>query len=133
MASRNISPTPRELEILAILWEMEEATVRDVYERMRQRERIAQNTVQTFLRAMEEKGLVRHREEGRAFVYRPTYSRERSVANFVDRIFGGAADQLVVSLLRAKKLSQTEIDAIEEMIRSLRESERGGKGAKETN
>ena len=114
------TPTRREHELLAILWEMGEASVRDVYERMRQKERIAQNTVQTFLRAMEEKGLVKHRVVGRAFVYRPAYSRERSVQSFVDTVFSGAAHDLVASLLRVQKLSDDEIDAIEELIQELR-------------
>ena len=66
---------------------------------MRTDEDLAQNTVQTFLRVMEEKGLVEHTSRGRAFVYRPTYGRERTVRGFLDRVFGGAADQLVMSLL----------------------------------
>jgi predicted transcriptional regulator len=113
-------PTRRELEILAILWEMGEASVRDVYERMRQEERIAQNTVQTFLRSMEEKGLVKHRTVGRAFVYRPAYSRERSVKSFVDTVFNGAAHDLVASLLRVQKLSDEEVNAIDKLIQELR-------------
>ncbi len=120
------TPTRRELEILAILWEMGEAGVRDVYERMREREWIAQNTVQTFLRAMEEKGFVKHRIEGRAFVYRPAYSQQQSVQTFVDRVFNGATHDLVVSLLKSQSLSEQELDGIEKMIRELR-SKRSGK------
>ena len=116
------TPTRRELELLAILWEMGEASVRDVYERMRTQERIAQNTVQTFLRAMEEKGLVKHRLEGRAFVYRPAYSRERSLKSFVDTVFNGAVHDLVASLLRVEKLSDEEVDAIDELIQQLRKT-----------
>jgi len=119
MTSDN-APTPRELEILGILWNKGEATVRDVYEVMRESEDVAQNTVQTFLRMMEEKGLVEHTTRGRAFVYRPKYGRERSLRGFLDRVFGGAADQLVLSLLRAKRLSDRELDAIEQMLRDAR-------------
>ncbi len=115
------TPTRRELEILAILWELEEASVRDVYERMRESERIAYNTVQTFLRAMEDKGLVVHRVDGRAFVYRAAYSREKSVSSFVNAVFQGATGDLVVSLLRTQKLSGPEIDEIEDMLKSMRE------------
>ena len=52
------APTERELEILKILWDLGEASVRQVFDVMRAREDIAQNTVQTFLRMMEDKGLV---------------------------------------------------------------------------
>src|SRR5687768_6537068 len=93
------TPTPREFEILSILWNLGEATVREVTDVMQKGEEIAQNTVQTFLRGMEEKGFVQHSTRGRAFVYRATFERERSVRSFLDRVFGGAADQLVMSLL----------------------------------
>jgi BlaI family penicillinase repressor len=114
------SPTPRELEILSILWNKGEATVREVTDVMRAEEDLAQNTVQTFLRMMEEKGLVEHTTRGRAFVYRPLYGRERSLRGFLDRVFGGAADQLVMSLLRAKRLSVRELDAIERLLREAK-------------
>jgi BlaI family transcriptional regulator, penicillinase repressor len=114
------TPTPRELEILGILWNRGEATVREVADIMRADEDLAQNTVQTFLRVMEDKGLVEHTSRGRAFVYRPTYGRERSVRGFLDRVFGGAADQLVMSLLLAKKLSDQELDAIERLLRDAK-------------
>ena len=114
------TPTPRELEILGILWNHGDATVREVADVMRAEEDIAQNTVQTFLRVMEDKGLVEHTTRGRAFVYRPTYGRERSLRGFLDRVFGGAADQLVMSLLRAKRLSPEEIAAIERLLRQAK-------------
>jgi BlaI family transcriptional regulator, penicillinase repressor len=114
------APTPRELEILGILWNKGSATVREVADVMRADEDIAQNTVQTFLRVMEEKGLVKHTNRGRAFVYRPTYGRERSLRGYLDRVFGGAADQLVMSLLRVKKLSPQELEAIEQVLRDAK-------------
>lgn len=117
-----MNPTPRELEILGILWSRGEATVREVADVMRAKEDIAQNTVQTFLRVMEEKGLVEHTSRGRAFVYRPKFERERSLRGFLDRVFGGAADQLVMSLLRAKQLSSEEIEAIEKLLREAKKS-----------
>ncbi|MES2793084.1 MAG: BlaI/MecI/CopY family transcriptional regulator [Planctomycetota bacterium] len=115
------TPTPRELEILGILWNQGEATVREVADIMRAKEDIAQNTVQTFLRVMEDKGLVQHTSRGRAFVYRPTFEREHSVRGFLDRVFGGAADQLVMSLLRVKKLSPKELEAIEQLLQDAKQ------------
>ena len=118
-------PTLRETQILRVLWESGEATVRQVYEELRETEGLAQNTIQTFLRIMETKDLVKHRLEGRTFIYRALHSRERTLAGFVDRVFGGAADQLVATLLRVKPLSEDEIAAIEDMIRKAREGTRG--------
>lgn len=116
MDSAPVAPTERELEILKILWETGPATVRQVWEVMGKQEDLAQNTVQTFLRLMEEKGLVEHTVEGRSFLYRPLYSRQRTVSRFLQRVFDGAADQLVQSLLDAKRLSSEEITAIEQLL-----------------
>ena len=74
-------PTPRELAILKVLWDRGEATVRHVYEALRQDLPIVQNTVQAFLRTMEDKGLVSHRTEGRTFVYRATTPRDATSKN----------------------------------------------------
>ena len=109
-------PTARELEILTILWDIGPATVRQVWEVMKGRDDLAQNTVQTFLRLMEGKGLVTHRSGGRGFLYAPRYSQQRSLSHFLKRVFGGSADQLVKSLLSAKRLSPAELNAIEELI-----------------
>lgn len=114
------APTPRELEILKILWETGPAGVRDVYRRMAQAEDLAYNTVQTMLRIMEEKGLVRHSVEGRAFIYEPLYTREQSVSGYLDRVFDGAADQLLMTLLRAERLSAQELDALHALIQDAR-------------
>src|SRR5687767_6223079 len=97
------TPTERELEILKILWDRGEATVRQVYEEMSESTPIVQNTVQAFLRTMEDKGLVRHRLQGRTFIYQPVHRRDetkrRLVSRVLHRVFDGAVDQLVQSAL----------------------------------
>jgi predicted transcriptional regulator len=118
-------PTERELEILKILWELGEGSVREVYERMSQSAPIVQNTVQAFLRTMEEKGLVRHRVEGRTFIYRPVPARDQTRKNLVggvlDRVFDGAIDQLVQSALSLRKPTREELDKLEELIRQYKD------------
>ena|SRR6185503_14867529 len=117
-------PTERELEILKILWEKGEASVREVYEQMSQSAPIVQNTVQAFLRTMEDKGLVRHRSQGRTFIYRPVPQRDQTQKNLVggvlDRVFDGAIDQLVQSALSLRKPTRDELDKLEELIRQYR-------------
>jgi predicted transcriptional regulator len=116
------APTPRELEILKVLWDLGPVSVRDVYRRLAeaQDDDLAYNTVQTLLRIMETKGLVKHHLDGRAFIYTPTYSREESVRGFVDRVFDGAAEQLVMTLLSAERLSHQELERLQHMIQDAR-------------
>src|SRR5205085_8567609 len=68
------NPTPRELEILKVLWEHGPSSVRRVHRYLARFEDLAYNTVQTLLRIMEEKGLAEHHVEGRTFIYTPRYS-----------------------------------------------------------
>ena len=115
-----MTPTERELDILKVLWDRGEATVREVYEALRDRLPIVQNTVQAFLRTMEEKGLVKHRLEGRTFVYRPVHHRQQTArhlaSQLLERAFGGAVDQLVQSVLEARQPTAQELEKLAEVI-----------------
>jgi BlaI family penicillinase repressor len=114
------TPTERELDILKVLWDRGEATVRDVYEELRQRLPIVQNTVQAFLRTMEEKGLVSHRLDGRSFIYRPTYEREQTTQQLTEqlltRAFDGVIDQLVQSVLSLRQPTKEELERLEQLL-----------------
>jgi predicted transcriptional regulator len=128
------SPTPRELEILKVLWDLGPATVAEVYRRLRDRREPdgadpkpqAQNTIQTLMRIMATKGLLTYEIQGRTFIYRPCYSRDESAARFLDRVFDGAASQLVQSLLKSEKIPAAELDALHTMIAQARRTEPGG-------
>jgi BlaI family penicillinase repressor len=115
------APTPRELEILKVLWELGPSTVREVYEHRFQAQGVAQNTVQTLLRLMaEQKGLVTYRQEGRAFRYTAAYSRDQFTAHFLDNVFDGAASQIVMSLLRSERITPAELERMRAMIDAAR-------------
>lgn len=118
------SPSGREIEILKVLWELGSGSVRDVYERLCPRQELAFNTIQTLLRIMDEKGLVRHIERGRTFVYLPAYSREQETARFLDKVFDGAMDQFVASLLKTRRVRPNELA---ELKRLLNKARRAGK------
>ena len=115
-------PTDRELAILKILWDREEATVREVYEILREELDIVQNTVQAFLRTMTEKGLVTHRSVGRTFVYRPLVKQEqtsqRMLARLMHRVFDGSLDQLVASAVSLKDPSPDELARLRSLLES---------------
>ena len=115
------SPTARELEILKVLWDQGPCSVRTVHRELaRHNPELAYNTVQTLLRIMEKKGWAGHHVEGRTFIYTPRYSREDSAARFLDRVFDGAATQLVLSLLRGERISAEELDRMQAMIAEAR-------------
>lgn len=117
------SPTPREMAILKVLWEQGPSSVKDVHRQMVSDERdkdLAYNTVQTMLRLMEEKGLVGHNLEGRTFIYAARYSRDESARHYLDRVFDGAASQLMLSLLRAEQIPAEELERMHTLIAQAR-------------
>jgi predicted transcriptional regulator len=113
-------PTGRELDILKVLWEHGPCSVREVHRHLNEPE-LAYNTVQTMLRLMDvDKGLVEHHVEGRAFIYTARFSRDDSASGFLDRVFDGAASQMVLSLLRAERIPPAELDRVRTMIDEAR-------------
>jgi BlaI family transcriptional regulator, penicillinase repressor len=119
------TPTGRELEILKVLWEQGPSSVKDVHRHLDQADDLAHNTVQTLLRIMETKRLVDHHVEGRTFIYTPRFSREESTVRFLDRVFDGAASQLVQSLLRSERIPPDELKKMHVMIADARRLTKG--------
>jgi BlaI family transcriptional regulator, penicillinase repressor len=115
-----LTPSDRELDILKVLWQTSPASVRQVHESLCPNGELAFNTVQTLLRIMDDKGLVGHRTKGRTFVYFPKHNRQRVSAHFLKKVFDGALDQLVVSMLGAKDVSAEELSRLEELITQAR-------------
>jgi len=101
----------RELEIMQVVWEMGEATVQDVCDRLERA--AAYSTVLTMMRTLETKGLLNHRVVGRTFVYRPQVPREEVRAALVHEmrevLFGGSAAMLVSSMLSHSPMSAEEL------------------------
>ena len=112
--------TRQELEIMKIVWNLKTATVRDVYETLREKRRIAYTTVMTMMRIMEGKGQLNKWQEGRAYVYKPKHPKEKiikeMVQEFVDRVFNGCPEPLVSQLIEACKISSTDRKKIKQMI-----------------
>jgi predicted transcriptional regulator len=116
------TPTPRELELLKVLWEHGPRSVSEVHRLLRTADgwQPAPNTVQTLLRIMATKGLVTHTAAGRTFIYAPVFSREETASRFLDRVFDGAASQLVQSLLKAEKIPPGELEQMRQLINEAR-------------
>jgi predicted transcriptional regulator len=121
----DITPSERELDVLKVLWELGSGSVREVHQRLCPAAGLAFTTVQTLLRIMEEKGLVEHRAEGRTFIYKPTHSRERVAARFLNKVFDGALDQFVLTILRSKDADADELKELEQLIARARREKEG--------
>ena len=113
--------TEQELEIMKIVWRLERATVRDVYEALRERRRIAYTTVMTMMNILEQKQHLKKSQEDRAYLYRPARPKQSvirgMVREFLDRVFNGSAEPLLVHLLEDRRISQKELREIARLVR----------------
>ena len=113
--------TEQELEIMKVVWDLRQATVREVYEKLRERRPIAYTTVMTMMNILEQKAYLKRRPaEGRAYVYqsaRPKAQIIRAmVQDFVNRVFNGSAEPLMVQLVKDRHLSRAEVEKIARAI-----------------
>lgn len=117
--------TEVELEIMHVVWELGDATVKQVHEVLSSRRPVAYTTVMTMLGLLAKKGHLKREESGRAFVYRPAHPKGRVVSrmldDFVEKVFRGSARPLVLALLRDRKISKRELD---EIVRLAGEAEK---------
>jgi len=108
-----------QLRIMRVLWDSGSASVAEVQEELGPQQ-LAYTTVATMLRKMENRGLVRHMEEGRKFIYEPTVTAEdvtRSMADdLVDRLFKGSLAETVSHLLQTREIGPTELARLERLI-----------------
>jgi predicted transcriptional regulator len=113
--------TEQELEIMKIVWQLERATVRDVYEELLKRRKIAYTTVMTMMKILEQKKHLKRTQEDRAYVYRPSKPKQQviggMVREFVNRVFNGSAEPLLMHLIEDQGLTEKDLDEISRMIR----------------
>ena len=109
MRKQNTTLTPQELAIMKVVWAKDEATVRDVHDTLNESRPVAYTTVMTMMRILQEKGYLTRAERERAHVYRPAIPRQKVVGamlrDFVDRVFDGASESLLLHLAKDNKLT----------------------------
>src|SRR5580658_9934280 len=114
--------TEAELRLMKILWRRGESAVTDLVAALPEAQPLAYNSVLTTIRILEQKGYVAHRQEGRAFVYRPSVAEDEAsrseVRNVLSRFFGNSREQLVLSLLGDEEISAKELQRLRDAIRS---------------
>jgi predicted transcriptional regulator len=112
--------TGAELEIMHVVWSKQKATVRDVYEALREHRKVAYTSVMTVMKILEQKGHLKKKQQERAYVYRPARPRAQvlgvMVRDFVDRVFQGAAKPLLVHLVEDERLSESDLAEIRRLL-----------------
>ena len=115
--------TPLELEIMDVLWETGPANVQTVQQKL-EGDR-AYTTVQTMLNILHRKGKVKRALKDRAYFYKPAVSRKqvvgKHVKDVVDRLFGGSAESLVMSLVETKHLTPEKLARLQKLVEQGKE------------
>ena len=124
MSAHHRAVTDTELEILKALWELGEGTVREVLAKLGPQGRgWAYTTAQTLLVRLEEKGFVASKKRGRAFVFRPRFTRDellgRSLDDLAARVCDGKAMPLLLNLVQSSKFSRREQRRFKELLDEL--------------
>ena len=125
MRTPHATLTPQELAIMKVVWRLGKATVRDVYEAMRERRQVAYTTVMTMMKILEDKGYLKKTVVDRAHVYKPAKPRQQVVGamvrEFLDRVFDGASDGLLVHLAKDNKLTDKQRRLVKQLIEEIDE------------
>jgi BlaI family penicillinase repressor len=112
--------TQQELAIMKVVWRLEKATVRDVYEAIRETRQIAYTTVMTMMSILEKKGYLKKELVDRAHVFTPAKKRQQvvgaMVSDFVERVFDGATGSLLLQLAKDNKLTDKQKRIVKQLI-----------------
>jgi len=118
--------TPLELEIMHVLWDSGPANVQTVQQQLARE--LAYTTVQTMLNILYRKGKVKRTLKERAYFYKPAVSRSQvtghHLTDIVDRLFGGSAESLVMSLVETKHLTPKKLARLHKLLEENREEKK---------
>ena len=105
---------------MKLVWERDTAMVRDIYEALLERRKIAYTTVMTMMKILETKGYLKKRRQDRAFVYAPAHPKSQVIGGmireFIDRVFNGSAEPLLVHLVKSRRIREKDLQKIARMI-----------------
>src|ERR1700722_10332710 len=117
---KSITLTEAELRLMRLLWERGESGVGELVAAMPEGNALAYNSVLTTIRVLEQKGYVRHRQEGRAFVYIPCVAEHEAgrseVRHMMQRFFGNSRERLLLALLGDDEVTPEEVERLKDAI-----------------
>ena len=124
MTNKNTKPTEGELEILQVLWDNGQATVREVHENILKYKEAGYTTTLKLMQIMFEKGLVKRDDSAKTHIYKANISREKTQTQFVGKmiksLFGGSSTQLVMQALGNHAPNKEELDEIQQLLDNLK-------------
>lgn len=122
--NKKLKPTESELEILNILWEKENATVREVHEELSKNKESGYTTTLKLLQIMFEKGLVTRDDSNKTHIYQPAVTKQKTQKQFLDKminsLFAGSSTELVLQALGNQKTSKEELQEIQKYLDNLK-------------
>ncbi|MGM9475484.1 BlaI/MecI/CopY family transcriptional regulator [Pedobacter sp. GSP4] len=123
MINNNIKPTEGEMEILQVLWQKGNATVREVHEALNKKD-AGYTTTLKLMQIMHEKGMVERDTNQKTHIYKALVSQDKTekqlVNKMIDNVFNGSAARLVMQALGNHSASADEIDEIKKYLDSLK-------------
>lgn len=112
-----------EMEVLHHVWQLGEATVKQVLNLIRKDREVAYTTIMTVMRNLEKKGYLKYRKDGVTYVYEPAVEpesvRSSLVEDIIQKVFSGSPKELVQTLVKNEELSDTERSEIQDLIKSM--------------
>ncbi len=124
MSQKQVKPTESELEILQVLWNRQQATVREVHETLTATKDVGYTTTLKLMQIMFEKGLVTRDDSSKTHIYQPAVSREKTqqhlVGKMVRNLFAGSPAQLVMQALGNHRASNAELEEIQQLLDALK-------------
>jgi len=118
--------TRQELQIMKVVWTLNNATVKEVCDSMSQTRTVAYTTILTLMGILEEKGALVHTRSGRAFVYSPLLSRQQATRNqvrdLITRFFGGRPEVLIEDVLENETIASDQLEALRNLVESRQEN-----------
>ena len=125
MSTKTIKPTESELEILQVLWERDQASVREVHEELLRSKDVGYTTTLKLMQIMFEKGLVKRDDSFKTHIYQASVSKEKTqkhlVGKMINTLFGGSPADLVLQALGNHKASAAELEEIQRLLNNLKD------------
>ena len=129
MKMKDIKPSDLEMQILSVLWDKGDLTVREVLEAMPDGKKRAYTSILSVMQVMEKKGLLKHSTRGTAHVYKPAINRKKIIQPFMKKVlnevFGGKPSAMMQALFSETPINDDEMAQIQEIIKEAKTNPQG--------